>query len=575
MIGTTEKGRKFTLPPDVQTTTTAVLGIRGSGKSHTASVNVENLLDAGAQVVILDPTNVWYGLRSSADGKRAGFEVMIIGGSHGDIPLAAGDGEVIADFVVEHPISVVISLRHLPKAQQRKFVTAFAAHLYFRKGEDEHRSPLLMVIDECDTFVPQQVGGAEAVMVGAIEDLVRRGRSAGIGVMLISQRAASVNKDVLTQIELLVAHRHTSPQDRKALQAWVEAHDTNNQSAQFMADLASLPRGTAYFWSPGWLNVFEKVQVRQRKTFDSSFTPKAGEKGIVPVKRAEIDLDALKGKLADTIEKAKADDPKLLREKIAALERDLKAERSKPAPKSEPEIRVEKVPYVPEGLIEAVEQIEEYLQEVKDQIAAVDLVHGQQAAIDSRARLDAPKAPVLRTSSAPAAPIPAPRPQTPPRPASAAPAPSGSLAIGPAAVLTVCCQYPEGATRPQITILTGYKRSTRDAYIQRLSQQGLVEVQGALIVAASGAQAHLPNFEPLPTGKALQDYWLGRLPEGEAKILAVLINARGNPVSRDHISQQTDYQRSTRDAYIQRMSAKLLVETVGRGEVKASGVLFE
>lgn len=311
----------FTLPADVQTVTTAVLGIRGSGKTTTSRVIVEGLVAAGRQVVIIDPTDVWWGLRSSADGQKPGLPVVVAGGDHGQVPLSANDGHVLADFVVQERASMVLSLRHLRKGDQRSFVTAFAEQLYHRKGAA--RTPVLVVIDECDAFVPQRVGGAEARMVGAIEDLVRRGRAAGIGVLLISQRAASVNKDVLTQIELLVAHRHTSPQDRAALEAWVEAHDTDDKLAEFNSKLAGLDRGTAWFWSPGWLDVFCEVAVRLPTTFDSSATPAPGRAAVTPKAVSEVDLDALKTKLAATIEQAEASDPAKLRKRIGELEREL------------------------------------------------------------------------------------------------------------------------------------------------------------------------------------------------------------------------------------------------------------
>jgi hypothetical protein len=74
---------------------------------------------------------------------------------------------------------------------------------------------------------------------------------------------------------------------------------------------------------------------------------------------------------------------------------------------------------------------------------------------------------------------------------------------------------------------------------------------------------------------ALQEYWLAKLPEGEGKVLEILIGAHPRAVDRDSIDRQTGYKRSSRDAYIQRLKARQLVEIVGRGEVKASEVLFE
>src|SRR3954466_12902476 len=90
--------------------------------------------------------------------------------------------------------------------------------------------------------------------------LVRRGRARGIGVTLVTQRAAVLNKDVLTQVEVLIALRTIAPQDREAIDAWVKVHGTPEQRAELLASLPSLPIGTAWFWSPGWLDAFQRVQ---------------------------------------------------------------------------------------------------------------------------------------------------------------------------------------------------------------------------------------------------------------------------------------------------------------------------
>ena len=124
-------------------------------------------------------------------------------------------------------------------------------------------------------------------------------------------------------------------------------------------------------------------------------------------------------------------------------------------------------------------------------------------------------------------------------------------------------------------MLTAFKRSTRDAYIQRLGERAFTTVQqGKVFATESGVAALGEDFEPLPTGIALQEYWLDRLPIGESKILQVLIEAYPKAVDRETLSEAIGQKRSTRDAYIQRMGAKELVESVGRGEVRASENLF-
>jgi len=124
--------------------------------------------------------------------------------------------------------------------------------------------------------------------------------------------------------------------------------------------------------------------------------------------------------------------------------------------------------------------------------------------------------------------------------------------------------------------VTGYKRSSRDAYIQRLRERGYVEHAGERVVATDAGVAALGDaFEPLPKGTALQEYHLGRLPEGERRVLAMLLAAYPGAVERAAIDDATGYKRSSRDAYLQRLGARELVVPDGRGAVRASAELFE
>src|SRR5581483_8063656 len=366
-IGHDGRGRRFVLPDESVTQTFGVLAKRGVGKTYTASVLAEELVGAGHQVVVLDPLDAWWGLRSSADGNAPGLPVYVFGDEHGDLPLDAATGALIADVVVERAASVVLSLRHLSKAAQRRFVADFAERLYHRKGEAQYRTPLHLVIDEADAFAPQRVMADTARMLGAIDDCVRRGRSSGIRVTLITQRAASLNKDVLTQCEVLVALRTIAPQDRKAIDEWIAAHDSEGRREEFMASLASLGVGEAWVWSPGWLDVFERIRVRARRTFDSSSTPKAGAKAQPPQARAVVDLDALRERMASVVAQAEANDPKKLRAKIMQLERELAAAREAPPAPADHDAKVARL----ELLIDEKERELAQLQRVRESVTAL------------------------------------------------------------------------------------------------------------------------------------------------------------------------------------------------------------
>jgi uncharacterized protein len=124
-------------------------------------------------------------------------------------------------------------------------------------------------------------------------------------------------------------------------------------------------------------------------------------------------------------------------------------------------------------------------------------------------------------------------------------------------------------------VVTGYKRSSRDAYVQRLRERGYVGHESDRIVATRERIAALgADYEPLPTGSALRQHVLKRLREGERRILEFLIGHYPNAVERQQIDAATGYQRSSCDAYLQRLGARELVETRGR-DVTASDNLFD
>lgn len=153
---------------------------------------------------------------------------------------------------------------------------------------------------------------------------------------------------------------------------------------------------------------------------------------------------------------------------------------------------------------------------------------------------------------------------------------NGKIPVGERAILKACAEYANGADKTQLTVLTGYKRSTRDAYIQRLREKGFVGERGQQVYATDIGFEALGDFDPLPTGTALRDHWLSKLPSGERRILEVLVNANApHNVSRDEIDTATGFKRSTRDAYLQRLEAKKIVEFMDRGTVRASALLWD
>src|SRR5437879_1625326 len=63
------------LPLEAVTQTFLILGQRDAGKTNSAVVIAEELFGAGAPVCVLDPVDVWWGLKASAGGEGAGLPI--------------------------------------------------------------------------------------------------------------------------------------------------------------------------------------------------------------------------------------------------------------------------------------------------------------------------------------------------------------------------------------------------------------------------------------------------------------------------------------------------------------------
>lgn len=577
----------LSLPVDLVTQTIGVLAKRRAGKSYLLRRIAEQVFRAGQQIVIADPKGDWWGIRSAADGKAPGLPIIILGGERGDVPLEANAGEVVAKLVVEERVSALLDLSLLRKHEVATFMTGFLENLYRLKAREQYRTPMLLAIDEADAIAPQRPMKGEERMLGACEDIVRRGGQRGIGCAMATQRAAVLNKNVLTQVQVLVALRTIAPQDLAALDAWIDVHGTTEQRRELMESLPSLPVGDAWVWSPGWPTVdgiFDRVHVLPIETFDSGSTPKPGEKRVEPRSMADVDLAALRAQMSGTIERAKADDPKELRKRIADLTKRIgELERgpssstpAEPSPRDVTRIKREVAAEYESLLKERDSALRDAQRKLVVISKAIDRAHTAHEEIARELGKELPKLTAVAPMSAP----PVRREvhlmrRDASTPRSASDGNGVPLPEGERAVLIAIAQNPDGATREQITILTGYKRSTRDAYIQRLRGRDYVEASGDVIVASGpGIDALGSSFEPLPTGAALREYWRERLPEGERRVFEVVIAAYPNAVNRDLISDRTGYKRSTRDAYAQRLSTRRLVTSVGRGELRATDTLF-
>lgn len=547
------------LPLDILMQPVALLAQRGWGKTVTAKGCYEAAHDAGAQCITVFPTGKWWSLRLAADGKSPGLtDVFVIGGPHGDVPLTPGSGKVVAKLLVEKRIHAVLDVSLLRKGERHRFLADFFEEFWLLKKLENDNYPVVIFIEEAHAIAPQTLRQGqldEARMLGAVEDLAAEGRNHGIGIVLLDQRSARVNKNIIALVEVLICGRIGYPSDRKIIGEWVV--DKGAEDLEWLKQLPRLKPGEAYVYAPV-LDVFERLQLRMARTFNATATAKIGERTFKAGALTQVDISGLKESMATVIAEAEKDDPRALKKEIARLQ----AELAKKPQVMAPVVETKYVNVIGSATEEHIRTLAERLDAVLKQYAPTPKTTGH--LITQRTSLPQPP----RAKNGFTAPIPK-------RTRFVTEVQPSTLGRGERAILTAIAQHPDGVSREQLSVLTGYKRSSRDTYLQKLFAAELVSQSGEYIsVSGDGLVALGPDFEPLPTGSALRQHWLQRLPEGEKRILQLLVEQYPNPMQRDEISDATGYKRSSRDTYLQKLSARKLVEA-SRGSAVASGLLFD
>lgn len=520
---------------------------RGAGKTYAAGVVAEGLLEARHQLVVFDPIGNWYGLRMSASGKRGAYDIPVFGGEHGDVPLTHESGALIADVIVGRGISAVLDVSHFRKAQRKRFVTDFCEQLFHLKKTS--RSPVHIVFEESQVFAPQRVSKGEERMLGAVKDVIRLGRNYGIGASLISQRPQSVNKEVLNQVECLVALQTNGSQERKALCEWATAN-TSTDGKSLDQELPGLAIGHACVWSPQWLRVFKTVKISKKRTYDASSTPGAGADPVEPKPLSDSDLEQLRQSMIDVVEEAEAKDVKKLQRRIRELEA------------RAPETETIEVPIVPESLIEELRDMRDELGSLAEQVDAV-LTRVDDARC-AKAPLPVKRPPPVRdvktTTSAP-------------KPVRNGKGSTGSpvrphLRAGARRMLAALCVRPT-LTRQQVATLSGMKvtSGTFSTYMGELKAAGyIVDERGRLSITDVG-RSYLDDIGELGSAASTPDevrqLLLPRFRAGARRMLQAIIDADERGLSRDELAEAAGMEvtSGTFNTYLGELRSNGLVST--------------
>jgi len=151
------------------------------------------------------------------------------------------------------------------------------------------------------------------------------------------------------------------------------------------------------------------------------------------------------------------------------------------------------------------------------------------------------------------------------------------LSSGERRILTAVAQYPQGRSKVQVAILSGYAPNGGgfNNYLGALRTRGFIQGNGdRLTITEAGIEA-LGSWEPLPTGSALIDYWRSRLGKAERLILEALTQVYPDALTKEEVAAKAGYEANGGgfNNALGRLRTLELVQ--GRGGIRASDNLFD
>ncbi len=261
--------KNFSVPLDAFATTgerDAILASSGMGKSYLTGVLLEETLENGCLVCVIDPEGEHFTL-------AARYPMLIIGGEHGTLPLEEDAIDLYIEAMLIGRLSAVFDLsEHLDDEQQHLF--ALIAESLFN-AEQIHRTKIRLVVEEAQIYAPQRMAATSLKRgkktlkdpVQASQKIAKRGRKRAIDSLWATQRPASLNKDILSQCNRFWFGGIQSEQDYKAIRPFL-----NEAGISFQA-IKSLKPGEFFYYAKGETVL---IKVRQRHCKHAGATPEAG-----------------------------------------------------------------------------------------------------------------------------------------------------------------------------------------------------------------------------------------------------------------------------------------------------------
>ena len=229
-----------------------LLGLRGSGVQTTILFRALNKLSAKKNFFTLKDLCMMVELDRNGSKWHLinSIENLLATGIISDTPTRLSD-------LVQPGRAAIINLRGATPYQQQIVVTQLTRQLF--EARKLNKIPaVLLVIEEAHQFCPQQ---GRVTSSNVIRTIASEGRKFGLGLCVVSQRPAMVDKNVLSQCNTQIILKVTNPNDLKAIIASVEGLTT-----PMIDEIQRLPVSVGIVIGGGiQVPIFVDVRVRETK----------------------------------------------------------------------------------------------------------------------------------------------------------------------------------------------------------------------------------------------------------------------------------------------------------------------
>jgi hypothetical protein len=244
--------------------------------TNTVAVLVEEL-KPHLPITIVDLESEYWSLKER-------FDFLVAGrGEHVDLELTEEQSPALAEFAMQNGVSIILDMLEYSNDDRDALLLGYFQRLW--EMALKVRQPHMIVLEECHEFIPQ---GTRSPLKEVVTRIALRGRKRGLGIILASQRSAKVEKDVLTQANMLILHQVTFPTDIRVYQDILPQKPADTDTM-----IRGLGVGKAIISRHHQVQV---VQMRLRQTTDVGATPDLA----VSQQLRQVDqkmLDSLRGLL--------------------------------------------------------------------------------------------------------------------------------------------------------------------------------------------------------------------------------------------------------------------------------------